>query len=205
MRLQQGGPLSGYIQPVEIRAPSGAQVSVVEEGRFSVGEATPLNVGLLIAPVYRLKVTHIPTFPGIEVYPTIEVIDRLFPPAGEKWRFPIPIELTQTELELAMQGKFITRVIYLENPQAAMPHAKRPGVQEYFEVAPHRNPLEVADELGRPVAILRMGGRVPAVGGADQSFLFGSPPLMRGNELAARDTAPHSVDAPLPRILLPQR
>ena len=43
-----------------------------------------------------------------------------------------------------------------------------------LNVGPGRDPLVAADELGRPVAIVRMGGRVPDQG-ADPNFYFGSP------------------------------
>jgi hypothetical protein len=47
--------------------------------------------------------------------------------------------------------------------------------QPWFDVGGGRDPLAVADGLGRPVAILRMGGRVPDQGN-DPGFFFGSPP-----------------------------
>jgi len=176
LRLQQGGPLSGYYQPVRIRAPQGVLVAPAAGGRFIEPRAEQFEMGLLIGSVYRLKVTRIPKFEGFEVYPSVEVIDRLFPPRGEKWRFPIPIDLTQRELELALRGKFVTRVIYLEDPDRALPLEEDPGELNWFEIAPGENPVEVADRLGRPVAILRIGGRLPDSAGPTDAFLFGSPP-----------------------------
>ena len=47
-------------------------------------------------------------------------------------------------------------------------------------MAPGRDPLAVADELGRPVAILRLGARLPDYPqGPDAQFLFGCQPLER--------------------------
>ena len=40
------------------------------------------KAGLLIGSVYRLRVTSIPLAEGLEVFPTIEVIDRLYAPLG---------------------------------------------------------------------------------------------------------------------------
>ena len=34
LQLQRGGPLPGFFQPVEIKAPSGASVSLAVAGRF---------------------------------------------------------------------------------------------------------------------------------------------------------------------------
>lgn len=178
-RLERGGPLPGYFQPVEISAPQGTIIATAEGGQFVSPQAAPMKLGLLIGMVYRLRVTGIPHNPGMEVFPTIEVIDRLYPPCGMEFTFPIPIELTQEELEMALDGKFVTRVIYLEQPESSIPAAQQPGEQSYFEVGEGESPIDMADILGRPMAILRMGARVPDAGGPDDAFMYGSPALLR--------------------------
>jgi hypothetical protein len=183
-QVLRGGPLAGYFQPIQIKAPKGAMVSLAIDGQFSAPQRTPLTVGMFVAAVYRLRVTEIPNHTGEEVYPTVEVINRIYPPVGEEFRFPIPIELTQAELELALAGKFVTRVVYLEDPQRALPVARSAeSEQSYFEVRPTDDPLEIADRLGRPVAILRLGGRLPDAAGPDERFLYGSPPVLIRNSL----------------------
>ncbi len=135
---------------------------------------------MLVGRVYRICVLNIPLRTGQEVFPTIEIVDRLYPPIGQELRFPIQIDLPQEDLQLAIAGKFVTRVIYLEDPERALPVGKGEKDQNWFDVGPGKDPLVVADSLGRPVAIVRMGGRVPdAHEGLDSSFLFGSPPVMK--------------------------
>ena len=141
------------------------------------GQRGSSTVGLLIGQPHRFRVAGIPGREGLEVFPTVELIDRLYPPPQQKTRFPIPIQLTAEELQMALAGKMVTRVIYLEDPRSALPLVENPGLQRYFEVAPGEDPLEVADRLGRPVAILRMGSRLPSDQGPDDAFFFGSPPL----------------------------
>jgi len=177
-QLLRGGPLAGHFQPVEILGPEGMRVSIAEKDGFSDPVAAPLNVGMLIGQVYRIKVTQIPRNAGAEVFPTIEVVNRLYPPPGQKTRFPIPVELTREELEMALSGKLVTRVIYLEAPKAAIPN-RQLGRQPYYEILGTQDPLQVADGLGRPVAILRMGSRMPDATGPNDAFLFGCPPLTR--------------------------
>ena len=174
-QLQRGGPLPGFFQPVEIKAPSGVSVSLAAANQFDAPQAAPRRVGCLIGSVYRLRVTHIPRSEGLEVFPSIEVIDRLYAPPDQQVRFSIPVELTQEDLELALNGQFVTRVIYLEDPRNALPVRSNAAGQTWFDVGPGRDPLAVADGLGRPVAILRMGARVPDQG-PDPGFFFGSPP-----------------------------
>lgn len=188
--------MHGYYQPVRVSVPQGARVSFAMEGTFDEGQDDSAMAGLLIGEVYRLRVSQIPLRPGLEVYPTIEVINRLYPPDGLATRFPIPIQISQEELDLAASGRFVTRVIYLEDPNAALPKREDPDEQRYFDVGPSQDPLKVADQMGRPMAILRMGSRVPDVDGATGRFMFQSPSLMRFAEPEVRDrTAPPAVEA----------
>ena len=160
-QLTRGGPLAGYYQPVEIKAPEGASISLVESGRFGDPQETRALVGMQIGFVYQLKVAQIPLNEGVEVYPTIELLDRLYPPDGQELRFPIPIELTLEELDHAANGRYVTRVIYLEEPRAALGVRQDGDRQRYYEIDSDHDPLEAADRMGRPMAILRMGSRVP--------------------------------------------
>lgn len=176
-RLIGDGPLSGYCQPVEVRVPAGARIAPAVGAGFATGQRGHLLVGLQVGALYRLQVTHIPEHPGLEVFPTVEIIDRLYPPPGQALRFPIPIELTLEELKLAADGHFVTRVIYLEDPLAALPLADQDEHQRWVEARSGEDPLVMADHLGRPMAILRVGGRLPANGQPDLAFLYGALPV----------------------------
>lgn len=177
-QLQRGGPVVGYFQPVEIRGPEGVLVAAAVENTFGPARAAPYCAGLLIGRVYRWRVTNIPGYEGAELFPTIEVIDRLYPPAGQERQFPIVVELIQDDLEQALSGKFVTRVVYLEDPRNALPARSDGKPQSWFDVGPGKDPLLTADMLGRPVAIIRMGARLPGdVGREDDRFFYGSPPV----------------------------
>ena len=168
-RLLRRGPLSpyrqGYVQPVEVAAPPGVAISVVSGGGFTTPHSDTLLAGMTLGQVYRLKVSGVTNYESVDIYPTVEVIDRLYPPQGKALKFPIPVQLTQEELQLAAAGSFVTRVIYVEDPKQALPieqpivHGRRE--QQWFEVRCDQDPLLVADMLGRPVAILRIGSRLP--------------------------------------------
>ncbi len=175
-RLLRGGPLSCYIQPVELTVPEGAAVSVVTGGGFAEPHSPSQLVGMRLAMVYRLRVTGIPNFEETEVYPTVELIDRLYPPAGKVLQFPVPVELTKEDLQLAAQGSFVTRVIYVEDPAQALPIEQKDGVN-WFEAQQGEDPLVTADTLGRPIAILRIGARRPPEMSPDGVFSYGCPPI----------------------------
>jgi hypothetical protein len=178
-QLERGGPLPGYFQPVEVTSPEGTLISLAAEGGFADAQKEKTLAGLLIGQVYRLRVSNIKFREGEEVFPTIEVIDRLYPPPGQAARFPIPIELTDEELKLALDGQYVLRVIYVEDPRTALPVRDMPGKQRYFEIGTGEDAMMTADRLGRPVAILRMGSRVPLAGETDPQFLYQNPPVQR--------------------------
>lgn len=160
-RLLRGGPLSCHVQPIELLVPEGASIEVASQGGFATPHADRQLVGLRLAQVYRMRVTGVPNYPETPVYPSVELIDRLYPPAGRELEFALPIELTSEELQLAAEGSFVTRVIYVEDPALALPVFQKEG-QQWFEARQGDDPLVVADTLGRPIAILRIGSRAPS-------------------------------------------
>jgi len=183
LRLHRGGPLSGYFQPVRVRAPQGVRIALVGNRELVDRPPGDLLVGLQIGPVYRLQVGGVPNLPGVEIFPTIEVIDRLYPPPGLALRYPIPVELTQKELEMAAGGAFVTRVIYVEDPKQALPapqqssgtESQSSGEQPWIEAPLGEDPLVTADRRGRPVAILRMGSRLLGASTQVDSFCAAPP------------------------------
>jgi hypothetical protein len=135
-------------------------------------------VALLVGVPYRVKVTGIPFEPEAELYPTIELIDRTYPPLEKAHRFPIPIEFESLEFEAAMRGDLVTRVVYLEDSANAEP-VSYVGPQRIYEATSTENILQTADVYGRPLGIVRIGSIVPSNtdGFVTPEFLYGSPPV----------------------------
>jgi hypothetical protein len=179
-QLLRGGPTPGYFQPVEVKVPKGTSVSLAVHGQYSDPQLEELHAGMLLGAVYRLRVYGLALQPEAEIYPTIEVISRLHPPPGQETRFPIPVHITEEEMEMAIGGRYVTRVIYLENPMNSPGVRDNKDFQRYFEVRPDQDPLKVADELGRPMAILRMGSRVPDANDnpTQLGYAYGTPPAI---------------------------
>jgi hypothetical protein len=177
-QFERGGPFQNYFQPVEVRVPEGSIVSLAAEGDFLPSKQNVALGGMLIGQVYRLKVAYLTPEHEVEVFPSIELVDRLYPPPGQETRFPVPVEITAEDLALAAEGKFVTRVIYLEDPRNPLPVRELPGhEQRVTDSLLNQDPLQVADQMGRPMAILRLGSRVPQYDSNTGKFLFGSPPL----------------------------
>jgi len=197
-RLQRWGAVGGHFQGVAFRGPGSTQFSLAVDGVFQPPSAGPLCAGLLIGGVYRFKITAIPDHEGEELFPTIEVIDRTYPPESLAARFPIPINLEIEDLEDALQGRLVTRVIYLEDPGYAVPLAETPESSRALDIPGSQDPLAIADELGKPVAIVRIGSLAPPSSEALMpQFFLGYPPWMPATFAAEPDVPSPSNNAGL--------
>lgn len=164
-----------YFQPIRVELPADGQVTFFGAGQQMVETSAPGQIGLLVGHVYRIKISQMPDFPGAELYPSVELIDRLHPPRGRAADFPIPITFSVEEIELALQGRMVTKVVYLEQPQLANP-IKLDATVPVEVLRPDLNPIAAADRLGRPMAIVRLGGRVPLMHG-NQGFFGQQAPI----------------------------
>lgn len=177
-RINRGNP--ARFQPVEIQLPVAGQVTWYgSKGQESaLTSAAPSMAGLLLGPVYRLKLSDMADYPGVELYPSIEMVDRLHPPAGREAEFPVIIPFTEGELNAAAQGRLVTKVIYLEQPnRASFQTAGRGKAVAPLQISPRENPLQVADIQGRPLAIVRLGGRVPDTNRPEPGFYGAGAPV----------------------------
>ena len=103
-----------WSQPVRIELDGGGDVTVYHG--WPTQESThksPAQLGVSVGHLYRLRVSNMPDLPGVEIYTTIEIIDRLHPPAGKKHDFPIPVYIDRDDIESALNGNLVTRVVYI--------------------------------------------------------------------------------------------
>lgn len=168
--------LASVMQPVRIILPGSTTLEAGNSaGDYSQSFAASATMGMMVGPVYRFRVSNIQDYPGKELYPSIEILNRLYPPAGQETRFPIEIHLSQDDLEQALRGSMVTKVIYLEDPNIAFPQTHAEGRQPSFDVNQNEDPLRAAEVLGHPMAIVRMGSRIPTHLPGDQGFHFNAP------------------------------
>ena len=177
------------VQPVAWKLPKGVRAGIAAPGGYvfnaKIDETEArfpwLANAFALQPgrVYRFQLTDIPFNPNRALYPTLELIGRLNPPTGREWDFPIEIELPQADLELALQGNLVTRVVFLENSENARPtDADRSTADLTVEVPNNYDPVAVAASKGHVLAILRVGSRAPVdLPNAENSFYFGLPPF----------------------------
>lgn len=162
----------GYMQPVQISSEAGVKISALQRDQF-VGRKEELDLGMMVGNVYRLKLTHLPGNPGSELFPSIELIHRTYPPDGLANRFPVKVAISQDDIKQALGGGYVLKVIYLEDPTISRVQKKIKGQQASMDVRPSEDPLTTADMLGRPIAILRMGSKVPIAETAEMRLSWG--------------------------------
>jgi hypothetical protein len=159
-----------YFQPVRVILDGEGDVSIYHSRPATpFKQASPAQFGVLVGHMHRLKIDNIPDMPGVELYPTIEILDRLHPPRGQKHNFPILIHIDQRDIDLALGGNLVTRVVYLEQPQLAAPFELDEATRAR-DLDKKENAMAQADRYGRPMVIVRLGGRVPSAHGESQSF-----------------------------------
>ena len=91
----------------------------------------------------------------------------------------------------------------MEDPLLAPAIARDKDEQPWIEARPGDDPLVMADALGRPMAILRLGGRTPA--GDEAAFNYGAVEPVVFDQLpveANRSRVDHSVEQAIPKEIL---
>jgi hypothetical protein len=163
-RLQPGprpeSMLPHDVQPVEIRGPEGTLVAIETAAGWTPLQPGPLRIGLVVGQPYRLRLGGLPNREGDELFPSLRVMAKLATPAGMAWRFPVEVAIAADDVDAALAGSLVRRVVYVAC-EAEEPHLVPGG---WFDVKPGDDAFEVARTLGDPVAELVIGNRLPSPG-----------------------------------------
>lgn len=163
-RLQPGpcpeGVLPDTVQPVEIRGPEGLMISIETAEGWSPLRPAPLRAGLVVGQPYRLRLAGFPAAPERELFPTVRILAKLASPPGQAWRFPVEVVIDEADLDDALSGALVRRVVY----SACDPDTPDIVPAGWFDVRPGDDAFAVASTLGEPVAEFVVGNRVPAPG-----------------------------------------
>ncbi len=154
------------VQVVRFQGPSGVKVEVLGPSPEPVptGDNKGLGTfGLKVGLSYKLRVYDLPDRPGVELFPVVDIIGHLHRPKGiDPAKYPIRIVLREDDiLDAAGRGLLVTQVIYLEDPDQAVPIKLAKDDPPFVTLTPSEEPFKVARALGRVVAIVRIGGRMP--------------------------------------------
>lgn len=144
--------------------PAGVRVTLFPGSELSKMYDAPIVVGMRPGYVYRFELTNLPYNPGKSLYPEVELRGVLVPRPGMKYMdYPIPLLFTQADIERVLRGALITKVIYLEDPEKAIPAATQPDFPIETLDGSVPEALKNAYANGRMMAIVRLGDRKPSV------------------------------------------
>jgi hypothetical protein len=117
---------------------------------------TPGSFNFAQGAVYQLKLTHIPGHPGLELYPTLEVV-RTNPKVAEFLTHNgIPLELSDDDFSQVVAGKFVVKTVYLPFPQFQDAGGGTDTIGS-TRLEPGQDPVREAARRGDIFLILRMG------------------------------------------------
>jgi hypothetical protein len=141
---------------------NGVQVSwdVSGAGTF---DSTPLVIpgrqDFYQGAIYRLRLSNIPGRPGIQLYPTLEVAPVTPRTDAYLAHAPIPVQFTEEDFDQVVSGNFVTKVIYLPDPE--FQELALAGVETLVSTRldPGVDPIAEADRRGSILAIVRIGSK----------------------------------------------
>ncbi len=140
----------------------GTQISwdVGGQGMFdSVPLVTPGRQDFPQGAIYRLKLANVPGRPGVELYPTLEVAPVTPRTDAYLAHSPVPVQFTEEDFDQVLSGNFVTKVIYLPDPE--FQELALAGVETLVStrLAPGVDPIAEADRRGSILAVVRMGNK----------------------------------------------
>ncbi|MDB5312340.1 MAG: hypothetical protein JWO38_6542 [Gemmataceae bacterium] len=157
-----GLPVPAPVLAARVLAPKGVRVTIYPGSPLARMYDAPAVIGFRPGYVYRLELANLPYHPGKVLYPEVEVRGTLVPRAGMKYMdWPTPLLFTQADIERALTGSVITKAVYLEDPEKAIPAEFGLAAPVELTAGSEEEAIKEAVANGRLVAVVRLGNKVP--------------------------------------------
>ena len=156
---------------------------------------TPFRYNFAQGGIYRLKLSNIPGRPGVDLYPTLDVVPATPKTATYLAHSSVPVSFTDEDFEQVTAGNFLVKVIYLPDPQYQdLAAVAGPAEVISTRLEPGVDPIAEARRRGEILAVIRLGNI--------DLDAKGTPPLDAPNPFAGPGGP---MPAPLPGGLGPVR
>jgi hypothetical protein len=109
------------------------------------------------AAIYRLKLTHIPNRPGLELYPTLEVVPSNLKTDPFLAHSAVPVNFTEEDFEQVAAGNYLVKVIYLPDPGSQEFATTGPDEVVSSRLEPGVDPIAEARRRGCILLVIRLG------------------------------------------------
>ena len=127
--------------------------------------------------LYRLKLTNIPSRPGVELYPTVELAYANPRTGAYLAHNSVPVQFTEEDFDQVLTGNFVTKVIYLPDPDFQGPALAGIDTLVSTRLDPGIDPIVEADRRGSILAIIRLGDKDIEMAGGGSVGGYGAPPI----------------------------
>jgi hypothetical protein len=117
----------------------------------------PARYNFLQASFYRLKLSDIPNRPGVELYPTLEVVPAKAKTCTFLAHSAVPVLFTEDDFEQVAAGNFVVKVIYLPDPMFQDLAATGPDEVVSSRLPPGLDPICEAQKRGCILLVVRLG------------------------------------------------
>ena len=190
-------PMIAPTSQIRFMGPEGMQIGWQVPTGYAENQLTaPGRYNFNQGYIYRLKLTAIPGREGPALYPTLQVYPAH--PATEAYlsHNSVPIVLNDEDLQQVDSNNFVTKVIYLPDPQhqdLAIPGAE---VLVSTRLDPGIDPIAEADRRGTIMAVLRIGNMDLETGGDAKTVQMGG--VVRTSGIQTIDGEQGQFVAPMP-------
>ncbi|MEM1305044.1 MAG: hypothetical protein AAGG46_09110, partial [Planctomycetota bacterium] len=164
-----GGGYGGYVGggAAMPTMPATSQIAFIGESglqiSWSVSSGTMFDASPVVVParqdfpqgaIYRLKLFNIPGREAVALYPTLEVAPVTPRTDAYLAHAPIPIQFTEEDFDQVLSGNFVTKVVYLPDPE--FQELALAGVETLVSTRldPGCDPVAEADKRGSILAIV---------------------------------------------------
>jgi len=183
LSYQPATPTVGAASQIYFVGPDGLTVQwdVTAPGQFDSQQlVAPARYNFPQGALYRLKLANIPSRPGVELFPTLEVGPAT--PRSEAFlaHNAIPVEFTDEDFDQVMTGNFVTKVIYLPDPEFQEMALAGVGTLVSTRLDPGVDPIIEADRRGAIMAIVRLGNKDLAIASVTAEQMPGGQAGMQG-------------------------
>jgi hypothetical protein len=162
--------------------PDGMQIQydATGAGRFdSEPLIVPARQNFPQGGLYRVKLTNIIAREGVELYPTVELAYANPRTGAFLAHNSIPIQFTEEDFDQVLTGNFVTKVIYLPDPDFQGPALAGIDTLVSTRLDPGIDPIVEADRRGSILAIIRLGDKdIEMAGGGIATGGVMAPPIV---------------------------
>jgi len=166
MALAPGMPMEMPTPPspftfVKVIGPEGSKTTWYPQTSLAAATRVGTSVGLRPGYSYRFELANVGLRGKDIIWPTIEVRGSLIPkPNLNPFDHPVPIFLTEEDVERILEGRFLSKVYYLEDPDKAVNGPQELGIPLESTVPTEVEAIKNARANGRLMIIVRAGERL---------------------------------------------